>query len=683
MVLASVPPREGYVNSSEDFEKWIRMATDNKINTSNSWDLALIDYFYDLSLLRDGEGINFQKASATLDGCVKIYSSRVDSAVTETGRLISGLATRRDGNDAEEIAEDETEELDPMDPDAPQKQKKTRSATKKDTLLEWKQLKVKQVDMELYVDPLFKKALADFDEGGSKSLLLNMLNVDHVGRILFDTTDSAEHSLRPIGDEALEMFEQSFAEMDIDKPEEDMGSQTDATLRGPIMELGKRFLSTMLSPNEMLCPSLAELRSVVEQKSASADLLKNLEQMVIPETYDYTLNGNYETTYQGFEVSVTGANNDFYDDGGADELYDGAVDENNSKYPGNKTSIFFDDNEDEADDYGVTMRMLFGEKTYDNANAEEMPNLNDPTIIPDEDLLAYFDENQRRNWAGPDHWKVTRLKNRVNKTIQNLKTAHDGEQNAVSTTRKRKEPLIIDFLSDDNFPDPNTIFEEPTVSIDLPKNQWKAKDKHALPDDRHFTTRNFITLFTKDKLINSRFSKIKNVEGAINETVYADTILPEQPEHHINQADFYNDYGADDNGGADFYDDGDSGGASQPISSQLLSKSLGSQLPLNYSRVSKKVDIALLKENLWDTLKQERSSQRALASPIQPATAQAEVLKFTEIVGGLGQKYDPKTKKDLSTSVCFICLLHLANENGFTIQNNSDNSDLIIKNFAD
>lgn len=45
-----------------------------------------------MSLLKEGEGINFQKASCTLDGCVKIYTSRVDSVATETGKLLSGLA---------------------------------------------------------------------------------------------------------------------------------------------------------------------------------------------------------------------------------------------------------------------------------------------------------------------------------------------------------------------------------------------------------------------------------------------------------------------------------------------------------------------------------------------------------------------------------------------------------------
>jgi len=45
-----------------------------------------------MSLLKEGDSVNFQKASCTLDGCVKIYTSRVDSVATETGKLLSGLA---------------------------------------------------------------------------------------------------------------------------------------------------------------------------------------------------------------------------------------------------------------------------------------------------------------------------------------------------------------------------------------------------------------------------------------------------------------------------------------------------------------------------------------------------------------------------------------------------------------
>jgi condensin complex subunit 2 len=56
--------------------------------------VALIDYFSDMSIIKDAENgqIDFQKASCTLDGCVKIYTSRVDSVVDEAGKLMHGLA---------------------------------------------------------------------------------------------------------------------------------------------------------------------------------------------------------------------------------------------------------------------------------------------------------------------------------------------------------------------------------------------------------------------------------------------------------------------------------------------------------------------------------------------------------------------------------------------------------------
>jgi len=91
-----------------NFEEWMKMATDNKINAANSWNFALIDYFHDMSLLREGDGVNFQKASCTLDGCVKIYTSRVDSVATETGKLLSGLADS--GNKKGRRGEEEGEE---------------------------------------------------------------------------------------------------------------------------------------------------------------------------------------------------------------------------------------------------------------------------------------------------------------------------------------------------------------------------------------------------------------------------------------------------------------------------------------------------------------------------------------------------------------------------------------------
>lgn len=109
-----------------NFEEWMKMATDNKINAANSWNFALIDYFHDMSLLKEGDGVNFQKASCTLDGCVKIYTSRVDSVATETGKLLSGLADsgNKKGKRGEEEGEGEVSEVEGEDEDGAKKKRK-------------------------------------------------------------------------------------------------------------------------------------------------------------------------------------------------------------------------------------------------------------------------------------------------------------------------------------------------------------------------------------------------------------------------------------------------------------------------------------------------------------------------------------------------------------------------------
>lgn len=663
----------------------------------------MIDYFYDLSLLREGDGINFQKASATLDGCVKIYSSRVDSAVTETGRLINGLATNKHNKVEEEGDEDEDddEEDDVLDPNAPTKERRTKaSVSQKSTIVDFKVIKLKKMDLELYVDPLFKKALADFDEGDSKSLLLNMLNIDEKGKVMFDTTDSAktqvlneeanatdvdEREEDQEADISMNDIEHSFAEMDIDVPQHD--SQTTDSVSQNILHLGQRLLSNFESM--MVCPSMNELEAVLNQKTTSSELLKGLENTDLLENYK---NISYNYSDDGVDFDFAGVN---------DDIAPGSFHENSSRYPGNKTSIFFDDLEDEADDYGITMRELFNEeKSYGIDHDEEAEQVASIMNIPDDNLLAYFDENQRNNWAGPEHWKVQRLKNKYRTSTRDLIIPNEGdldggdknENGGISKKKKSKHHFVIDFLSDD-FPEEDDMFSPGGSAIMLPKKEWISKTKHVLPDDRHFTTRNFINLFLKEKLINSAFNKVKNVDQAINESLYAENMTLnniEQQLGNINNADFYNDNAGDfeNDFGDDFGGDDHVTPQSQEApSSQLLARSQGKQSPLSYSRVAKKVDVKLLKDNLLDSLRRETNTRKsmsfepAMTSDASESTNANETLKFTDVVHGLNEKYDKDTKKDLSTSFCFICLLHLANENGFTITNTQDNSDLIINNF--
>src|SRR5688572_11210406 len=111
-----------------------------------------------MSLLKEGDGVNFQKASCTLDGCVKIYTSRVDSVATDTGKLLSGLAenaSKKRRGDTEEGEDGEDE--DGEDGEDGQKKRKKRAARSAEATLatSFAQLQNKKMELEFSVDPLF------------------------------------------------------------------------------------------------------------------------------------------------------------------------------------------------------------------------------------------------------------------------------------------------------------------------------------------------------------------------------------------------------------------------------------------------------------------------------------------------------------------------------------------------
>ncbi len=54
-------------------------------------------------------------------------------------------------------------------------------------------------------------------------------------------------------------------------------------------------------------------------------------------------------------------------------------------------------------------------------------------------------------------------------------------------------------------------------------------------------------------------------------------------------------------------------------------------------------------------------------------------LKFTSIMNNLQQVYPAQAMADISTSYCFICLLHLANEKGLKIDNQPGLEELSIQ----
>lgn len=173
-----------------------------------------------MSLLRNNtdNSINFQRASCTLDGCVKIWTSRVDSVGTETGKLLSNLANEgkpgADNDDRDgEAGSDNPDGNNESGAGRKRKNHRPESTLAKNAA----QLRSKKLDLEFSVDPLFKKTCADFDEGGAQGLLMNHLSLgvgaDGGLRVVFDASDSVAKAGEE--EEEEEVVEEPFEDVDL------------------------------------------------------------------------------------------------------------------------------------------------------------------------------------------------------------------------------------------------------------------------------------------------------------------------------------------------------------------------------------------------------------------------------------------------------------------------------------
>ncbi|KAF7949302.1 uncharacterized protein EAE97_002811 [Botrytis byssoidea] len=728
-----------------NFEEWMKMATDNKINAANSWNFALIDYFHDMSLLKEGDGVNFQKASYTLDGCVKIYTSRVDSVATETGKLLSGLADsgnnkKKRGENEEGEGDESEEEVEDEDGVVRKKAKKRTQRSSEATLAtSFSALQLKKFELEFSVDPLFKKASADFDEGGAKGLLLNHLSIDSKGRIVFDSSDDA-------GDASAEGRGRRRKADAIEEDEEDVLESANVTLKddeddeddGDDVEIDVEALGVKFFPNldfleeQDICPSLKNFDLGDPSGSMDIPFLK------APEDWR-------QEKDKSDDNGVGDRSGIFLDDDnpiGFDDDDDGLL--GNFDIPDD--AGFGEGGEAWARDAAIEPRMRVHDVGYDNDSGDGEdgeggagsfdPETGEYIISLDrglkkegghDDILSYFDEALQKNWAGPEHWRIRKIKD-VNKP-------------AVTKPRKEKEPFEIDFISPLNATLAETIYTHaPTnATISLPKKDWKSKTRNLLPDDKHFNSKQLLRLFLKPKArMGSRksgfgakpgtFGQKKEddiPEGEIGEDYWArkeepaHTLEDEAPPHGDYDANFFQDDGLampgiDDDDDMEFADareqfspgaegqgagiggiaailnagaqgvDGEEGAFGTQLVTQ--SRRLRPEY-VQYARVAKKVDVRRLKEELWKGIgfnepeqpDMSLSSSRLPTPPVKIPTDENETLQFTTVMQNLQTVYPKQVMNDISTSYCFICLLHLANEKGLVIDKKEGLMELDIR----
>ncbi|KAL3477851.1 condensin complex subunit 2/barren [Aspergillus californicus] len=756
-----------------NFEEWMKMATDNKINANNSWNFALIDYFHDMSLLKEGDSVNFQKASCTLDGCVKIYTSRVDSVATETGKLLSGLADSRDKKSREAEAEGEGAEDDEDDGEGGSRRSRRKRAHEATLAPSFSSLQLKKFELEFSVDPLFKKASADFDEGGAKGLLLNHLSIDGLGRIVFDSSDDAVEASKEADNTRAESEapEESESTSQPPPPEQQQSRDDsfDAGAEIDIAPLASKFFPDLERiETQDICPSLKNLDLGDPSGSLDIPLLK------APEEWRHDRGEDDNPTNEASGIMLDDDNAVGFDDDDASL----------AGFDLNADAGFGDGGEAWAREAALEPMLkvhrvdLEGEEVrdgedLDNDDAYAISLTHQPGGRDHDNILSYFDNALQKNWAGPEHWKIRRIK----------ETTATSAASAAPKQRKEKEPFEIDFSAPLD-PAVAELIYTPASSnstISLPKTQWKTKGRNILPDDKHFNSKQLLRLFLKPKArmgskkltgprsFNQRRREQISGNGDMDEAFWAnhkteDNAGDDEAAPGAYDANFFADddglafpngigLGDDDDdnlpfadaremlspapGGAPGASAGEAGGptgltallnivGATPGGSTLQSGAggFGSQLVTQggrrarpeyvaYARVAKKVDVRRLKTEMWRGMGDQLIS--AMEGEPQPSNNPPEehhpesdddgpptptpkrprlssdmenakgdgTLRFTDIMNSLKTVYAPETLRDISTSYGFICLLHLANEQGLLLQNDDATSNLGLGNLEE
>ncbi|KAJ3528735.1 hypothetical protein NM688_g7955 [Phlebia brevispora] len=663
-----------------NYEEWMKLATDNKINTANTWNFALIDYFHDMSLLRNNtdNSINFQRASCTLDGCVKIWTSRVDSVGTETGKLLNNLANE----DGEGGGEGEG---------GAQKKKKSHrpaSTLAKDAA----QLRNKKPDLEFRVDPLFRKTCADFDEGGAHGLLMNHLALgvgpDGGLRVVFDASDSLPKD-------------------EDEKPKEEPPDEVDLSY------LRKTFLPDLDALDSMaISASLYDFSFSKDAFSFDNTTFFVDDPTALDEDDD-------EPIAPDGDFADHGAGN-----GGMDA--DGDMNMEGHDAPPPVEDFFVGDQaagDDYVNEFDAASPNSAGDDNVGGDNGEEgggggpyVPF--DPRHAPTaqftmseqasgEIMFDYFDQSVRKNWAGPEHWKLRKL---VRKP--------EAEAAAPKARREKKEAFKIDFLTPsekDVKEIAKDLFAPPTKasSILLPgsstgrktkgkkgkgKERDEKRDNQTLPDDMHFSSRQLVTLFLKPKFYLQMRDKRGRGElddrHEVDEAFWAQAAADRAANRDADDIDatqgggaipfstqfFHDDF--DDAGGFDDPYDGEGGEAGPSTNEEeqdLLAATQGQTRRVrpefvNYAKRAKRVDVRKLKDNIWKNLDilipepKDDDEDDAMDTDERPATDPSEARTFEKVITGLKHSYPKEKMDEISTSFCFICLLHLANEQGLKLE---------------
>lgn len=582
----------------ELFRNCIKLASENKINQKNTWELNLIDHLCEIIKVEEENDTetNFQKASCTLEAGVKIYSMRVDSVHSEAYKVLGGINRVGQENEEDNGLEDAGDNNRQEEGHARKEQEKKLSPL---STLEssFESLNVKKFDVAFSVDPLYHQTSAQFDEGGAKGLLLNNLGVYCNCQVLFDSLEVPGKSMLSSTDQgASATIDLSFAR-----------------------ECIEQMVFNMPRKDE-ISPSLGDIVNHLDEDNRRP-----------PEPYS--------SRQQPFSQANCSDENNF-----------------GSENNGYENCQMWDfDQDDQAS--MVDEVPYDGDPMFPSQHEESEPivfqehDLDDKLDNVDDYLFLSLGFPSKQNaWAGPDHWKYQKTKGEDNQGKDNaspLKTKR---------TKNRKAESDIDFTKAMDI-DMTNVFAQPKNPKSLLLTANKTPCNTRLPEDCHYQPENLVKLFLLPNVM-CLGKKQRNV--------------PVPDESCAQRGDDGPSPWNDECGFDGSFDNENDYGEIEESSSLVSQPHQVNKIEVEYDRKSKQVDVHALKETLWDHIRETNMES------VQEYT-QEEKVSFKQILADFPSDCRAAASiQEISPHLCFICLLHLANEHGLRIQDNANLDDLTI-----
>merc|ERR1719187_508313 len=633
---------------AEHYQHCLKLSAENKVSQKNAFNLQLIDWMAQAigkkskNASDGGVDINdFQIAAGTLDASTKIYGFRVDVVYNDTFKLASGLtqSSKQKADENLDGSNVEGEEGDGVEGDEGMNTQdgagKKRKRIKKSATVEKNLKNINIGEMELDVDPLFKKTTSQFDAagGGGNQFLASLRLRDDTSALMMDSetileTRNAVTPAKKAGCTRVPLISRNLQDFQVCSEQ--------------LRDLS--FINWTLEEEDRLNKSISASQEGRQEEEEGRMEENAFDAFAVPEPVD---------DYHGAE---------------------GVVD---------------NDMEDLDDLAEVT------ERVQGHGAAREAPGFTANLQMSTADMLSilttapleysYFDHGKLGAWAGPKHWKFKPMS----------KVVQEGEK---QKGRKRKEVVQLDYdmydRNDEDNEELQEVLEKLSLLLTVPKKSVKLVDKtmkgwnrerSTLPEDLHYSGHELVRLKTVDKMVVQAVKKVPEAEvddvedydydNAADNDGYCPDIDDEQDAYGDAMEDpqqtilgssmMEGDQEVPSSQVADF------AGENLVEAPKMVDKAA---LQIGYAKTAKKVDMKRIKRVAWSILTQASSEEKEnqSGSPEKQldkegadhAQKEVEETQFTTLYKTLKQPTKlPKTmSENLSVPLAFIALLHLCNE---------------------